>query len=142
MKPHMQTTVNKSYSEDETAKAGMCKNKFKGTLSYRNPRGKIEFSRSHSARTHKQAGGNCRLSIGCLPACNNYYQRKMRESPKCKNTTMTNTQKTPTKPSTSFLFQTVQGSEGFNKLYEASSSRRPLALFVFQAGEPLCMTIY
>lgn len=43
----------------------------------------------------------------------------------------------------SFLFgQTVQASEGFNKLYKASSSRRPLSLFVFQAGESLCMTIY
>lgn len=48
-----------------------------------------------------------------------------------------------TKPSMSFLFaQTVQASEGFNKLYEASSSRRPLSLFVFQAGESLCMTLY
>lgn len=42
-----------------------------------------------------------------------------------------------------FLFgPTVQASQGFNKLYKASSSRRPLTLFVFQAGESLCMTIY
>lgn len=124
MKPHMQS-----------------KQKLQDVL-YRDPQGTNMFSRSHSEKTHKQAKRNCRLSTFCFPACNNFVRGGGWSLQNVKTQLRPIHKNHPLNPAPAFFSQTIQGSEGFNKLSEASSSRRPLALFVFQAGEPLCMTIY
>lgn len=107
----------------------------KGPSARREPPRKIKFILILHEYTSRQK--HLKIPTGCLQGGHNCMGRR-EGSPKCINKTMRNTQKSPTKPSISFLFrQTVQGSEGFNKLYKASSSRRPLSVCVPGRGATL-----
>lgn len=92
------------------------------------------YSESHSVNTHKQAGKkHGRISTYSTTISQHLYRheqdgmKKLGTLQEVKYQLRLNNTNT-TKPSMSFLFgQTVQASEGFNKLCKASSSRRPLS---------------